>query len=236
MKKIIKLAITDFKLIFRDSALRIFLVLPLIIFGLFLWFLPYMIGKYEIIQPYLSIFLMVGIIENTQMFSFISSMVLIDEKETEVAKTYGVIPLSKVQYVISKLLIPFSITVLLNVVLIEIQVFYQIGWLENLTISILTALVVPVYVLGINSLVKNRIEGMIYIKVFNMLVLLPLAAFFVPADYKFLFGVFPVYWVFQIIENSTQNLPIMGCAIIGFLFFVVLLIWATIKFIHKHFV
>ena len=236
INKIIILAIADFKLIFRDPSLRAFLALPLILFGLFIWFLPNMANKYDFLTPYLPLFLMIGVIENTQMFSFISSMVLIDEKETEVAKVYGVVPLSKAQYILSRLLIPFLMTVVFNIILIKIQVFYPVDWLSNIIISILTALVVPVYVLGINTLVQNRMQGIIYVKAFNIVVLLPIASFFLPQNIKHIFGIFPTHWIFQVIDNTTQSISIAVPALIGFTFFILLLIWVSKQFIRKHFV
>jgi fluoroquinolone transport system permease protein len=84
MKEIIKLAIIDFKLIFRDSSLRTFLFFPIILISLIIWALPVLVTKHNFLIPYLPIFLVVAVIENTQMFCFISSMVLIDEKESDV--------------------------------------------------------------------------------------------------------------------------------------------------------
>lgn len=235
-KKIITLAISDFKLIFRDPSLRAFLAMPLILFTLFIWFLPSMLETYMFLTPYLSLFLMVGVIENTQMFSFISSMVLIDEKETDVAKVYGIVPLSKIQYIVSRLLIPFLITVLLNILLIKFQPFFSIGWGVNFIVSILTALVVPVYVLAINTVVKNRMEGIIYVKAFNMVVLLPIAAFFLPENFKHVFGFLPTHWIFQLIDSASNQTSILIPASVGFVFFTALLIWVSKQFIRKHFV
>ncbi|WP_025865682.1 hypothetical protein [Prolixibacter bellariivorans] len=121
MKKILRLALIDFKIIFRDPSLRVFLVLPVILFVLIVWLVPYLVAKYEFLVPYLSLMLVGAVIENTQMYSFISSMVLIDEKETNVAKTYGVVPLTKRQYILSRMLIPYLFTVALNVILFWVQ-------------------------------------------------------------------------------------------------------------------
>lgn len=235
MKKIIKLALTDFKLVFRDTALRAFLVFPVILFGVFLYFLPWVLSKYEFLESYLPVFLMVAVVENTQMFSFIGSMVLIDEKETNVAKVYGVVPLTKVEYLVSRLLIPYAVTVSLNIVLLKIQPYFAVSWLSNLIISTLTALIVPLYILTINSLAKNRMEAMVYVKALNMLVLLPFASFFIPENFKFLFGIFPVYWVLQVIDKTTENLPVFTCTSIGFVFFGSLIILVSKKFIKNHF-
>jgi fluoroquinolone transport system permease protein len=236
MKKILKLAFADFKIIFRDNSLKGFLFLPIILFGLIVWGVPPLVEKYDFLVPYLSLFLVVAVIENTQTFCFISSMVLIDEKETDVAKVYGVVPLSKVEYIVSRFLFPYVFTVFLNVILFIVQPLFEIGFGVNLLISMLAALLVPVYVLSINSIVKNRMEGMIYIKAFNMLVLLPIAAFFVPEKFKHLFGIFPTHWIFQSVENATQGLSIGLMLGIGFVVFTVLTFFVSKSFVRKHFV
>lgn len=236
MKKILQLAFTDFKLIFRDPSLRSFLVLPLVLFSLMVWAVPYLAERYEFIEPYLPLFLMIAVIENTQLFSFISSMVLIDEKETEVALVYGVVPLSKAEYIASRFLIPYLFTVVLNIILFQVQPLFEIHFGTNLLISFLAASVVPVYVMAINSIVRNRFEGMVYIKAFNMLVLVPVAAFFVPEQWKHLFGIFPTHWIFQSIELATQGLSTALMLIVGFIFWGGLMALTARLFLRKHFV
>lgn len=236
MNKVLKLALNDFKLIFRDPSLRAFLFLPVILFALIIWGVPPLFEKYESIEPYLSIILMVGVIENTQMFCFISSMVLIDEKESRVASTYGVIPLSKAEYIISRFLFPYLITVLLNVILLVVQPFFSLSWNLILLISMLSGCIVPVYALGINSIVKNRMQGMVYVKAFNILVLVPLTALFVPKSIMHLFGVLPTHWVFQTIEQVTAGNSAIWMIIIGFIYFGLLTLWVSRLFLKKHFV
>ncbi len=229
----------DFKLIFRDPSLRAFLFFPIMLFAIIIWFVPSLIEKYEILEDYIPLFIMVGAVENTQMFSFISSMVLIDEKETQVAQMYGIVPLSRIQFLLFRLLIPYSFTVLLNVILLLTQPFVHISFIYILLISILTALIVPAYVLGINSIVKNRMEGMIYIKAFNMLVLVPFAAFFVPENFKHVFGFLPTHWILQSIElvsiESPQNGNLLLFLLIGFVFFAGVIYWLARSFFKKHF-
>lgn len=236
MKMIFKLAFTDFKLIFRDPSLYAFFVLPVFLYGLIVWFLPGLVERYEVLIPYIPLFIVVGVIENTQMFCFISSMVLIEEKETEVAKAYGVSPITNLQYVLSRFIFPFLFTGLLNVGLLAIQPFYEIGWGTNIILSMLAAMVVPAYVLGINSLVENRMQGMITIKAFNMIVLLPIAAFFVPDGFIHLFGLLPTHWIFQAIQNITDGVSYALFVTIGVLYFAGLIIWLSKQFLKKHFV
>ncbi|MBR9919311.1 MAG: hypothetical protein GYB31_00630 [Bacteroidetes bacterium] len=229
-KHLINLSVADFKLIFRDPSLRAFLVLPVILFALVIWFLPWLIGKYPFLEEYAPVFLMVCVIENTQMFSFISSMILIDEQESGISKMYRIVPLTGFQFVFSRLFIPYLFTFLLNVVLLGIQTLIPMGWIEIVLISGLTALIVPVYVLGINSIVKNRLEGMIWIKAFNMIVLVPLAAFFIPETLAPIFGVLPTYWVFQSIDVVAQQGTLWFPIVLGTAFFGLLALWLMGRF------
>ena len=47
--------------------------------------------------------------QGSLIFGFIYSMVLIDEKDTNVAKVYGILPVSKFWFVIFRLIAPFLI-------------------------------------------------------------------------------------------------------------------------------
>ncbi len=102
--------------------------------------------------------------------------------------------------------------------------------------TFLTALIVPLYVLSINAIVKNRMQGMVYIKAFNMIVLIPVVAFFVPEKIEHIFGVFPTHWIFQSIDNVVNQLSIAKFTVIGFLFIGGLIWIASKQFIQKHFV
>lgn len=233
MQQLLRISISDFKLIFRDPALRAFLLLPLILLALIVWFLPNLMDKYENLQTYVSVFLMVAAIENTQMFCFISTMIFIDDKETQVSKAYAVAPISGRQLIMVRLCFPFLITVLLNVILLSIQPFVALSFAPILLISILTALVVPIYVLAINAIVKNRLEGMIYIKVFNIIILLPLAAYFVPKAFFYFFGLFPTFWIFHTIDQVIQQQSILLPIVVGSVFCGLLLWWTSNQFLKR---
>ncbi len=236
MNKTLKLSVADIKIIFRDPSLKSFVFLPILLFALIIWGVPPLVEKYDLLTPYLSLFLVVAVIENTQMFCFISTMALIDEKETDIAKVYGVVPLTKTEYIFSRFLIPYLFTVLLNVIMFTVQPLFEISFGTGILISCLAALVVPVYVLSINSIAQNRMQGMVYVKAFNMLVLIPITAFFVPENIKHLFSVFPTHWIFQSIENVTMGKDMTLVFGVGLVVFIIL-IWLTSRlFIKRHFV
>ena len=92
MQRLILLSITDFKLIFRDPSLRIFLAMPLLIFAIVLLAVPELVEAFAGFEEYIPLILMGATMQTSTMFGFIYSFVLIDEKDIGVAKVYGVLP------------------------------------------------------------------------------------------------------------------------------------------------
>ncbi|WPP48034.1 ABC transporter permease [Catalinimonas niigatensis] len=235
MKQLINVSISDFKLIFRDASLRIFLLLPGLIYLVVNLFLPWLASRFEGVDEYVAYVLVVATLETTQMFGFIYSMVLIEEKETEVAKVYGVLPVSKTGFVLSRLIIPCLITIIITWILLIIQPFYTLSLYASLWFSILAGFTVPIYTLGIAVLSKNKMEGLVWIKVFNILVVIPIVAFFVPDSFTFLFGIFPTYWFFQGLNSLIEGATFFWYLLAGFVYFMLLLIVTARRFSKVHF-
>lgn len=235
MKQLIILSISDFKIIFRDPSLRVFLFMPILIFLVINYFFPFLIGKFPAFEEYLGYVIIVATIELVQMFGFIYSMVLIDEKETEVAKIYGVLPVSKFWFIIFRLIIPMIITAFLTWLILMVQPFYELFPFSLMFFAALTGFIVPVYVIGIVNMCKNRMEGMVWIKVFNVIALIPIAAFFIPDPLPYLFGVFPTHWAFQSMYSIINAEIYHWHIIVGMIYFMILLYILARKFSLKHF-
>lgn len=196
------IAVNDLKLIFSDATLKAFLILPVLLFVMAIWLVPMLTAKFDFLNNYINLILVVLIIENTQGFCIINSLLFIEEKETQTAKVYGILPISKYSLIFARLFIPYVLTVFFNLVLLSFQNFVNLSIIYNLMISLLAALIVPIYVLLLSSFAKNRLEGMVYIKLFNLLVLLPIVAFFIAGSWKHFFGLLPTHWLFQSLDNG----------------------------------
>ena len=198
MKHLLKVSISDFKLIFRDPSLRVFLALPLLAYVVILALLPWLVEKYDFIEPYVPLVLMATVTQVSQMFGFIYGMVFIEEKETQVAKVYGVLlPVSKIWFVIFRMMIPFFITVAFTCLLLLLQPFFDLPFHLSLLLSFVIGLMSWIYPFSISILSTNKLMGMTWIKVFNVIIVIPLAAFFVPDAFAPLFGILPTHWIFQ---------------------------------------
>ena len=235
MSQLIFLSVTDFKLIFRDPSLRIFLTMPFLIFALILIALPKLVSSFEGVSAFTPIILMGATMQTSTMFGFIYSVVLIHEKDIEVAKVYGVLPVSQTGYVLSRMLIPFCISALMTFALLLVQPFYSFAILPMILLSILCGLMAPVFALFVTILSKNKMEGMTWFKLVNLLTSIPLVAFFI-SKYDFLFGVIPTHWAFQTLDHMVTGESIWIPLLIGFVYVLLLLYFIVRRFAKVHFV
>jgi fluoroquinolone transport system permease protein len=234
MRQLILLSITDFKLIFRDPSLRIFLAMPLLIFILVLVALPLLVDSYAGVAKYVPIVLMGATVQTSTMFGFIYSMVLVHEKDIQVAKVYGVLPVSKIGFVASRLLIPFIISTVTTFFLLVVQPFYSFSLLPMVLLAILCGLLAPLLTLLVSIFSKNKMEGMTWFKLVNFLISVPLAAFFT-SKYAAFFGIIPSHWAFQTLDKMILGEDYFLPVFIGIAFISTLLILMGKRFARVHF-
>ena len=234
MDRFVKISLNDFKLIFRDKSLRIFLIMPLLILAIVLLLLPLLIEQYDAVQPFIPLILMAASVQTSTMFGFIYAIVLIHEKDMQIAKIYGVLPVSKTGFVSARMFIPFFISSILTFALLRIQPFYSISTGLNFLLSVLCGLLAPLMAILVSILSKNKMEGLTWFKIANLFVTLPLAAFFTPG-YVLIFGILPSHWAFQALDEVVKGGNALTLLSIGYFYTICLLILSIRKFARVHF-
>lgn len=218
MEKLIKVAINDFKLVFRDRSLRFFFIFPVLNLLVVRYGFPFVTDTFVVLKDYIAVLLMAVSMQGSLIFGFIYSMVLIDEKDTHVAKVYGVLPVSKFWFVIFRLIAPFLFSTLATFLILIVEPFFGISIVPNLIYSALSGLVAPMMVLFVAITAKNKIEAMTWQKLFNLPVSLPLLAFFVSPSYIIIFGILPTHWAYQGFENLIIGNIYIIFFLIGFIY------------------
>ena len=235
MEKLLKVAINDFKLVFRDRSLNIFFIFPILNLLVVLYGFPYVVEQIEVLKDYVPILLMFLANQGAMIFGFIYSMVLIDENDTNVAKVYGILPISKFWFVIIRLIAPFLFSTIATFLVLLVEPFYGIPVSVNLVYSALAGLIAPTMVLFVAIMSKNKLEGMTWQKVFNIPIALPILAFFVPASFSFIFGFLPTHWAYQGFNKLINNESYAIYLLIGFVFNFILIGLMAKRFSKSHF-
>jgi len=235
MKKLIKVAVNDFRLVFRDNSLKIFIALPLLNLVVIRYGIPYVAGVYEVLQDYINVILMLATMQGSIAFGFIYSMVLVDEKDTNVAKVYGILPVSKFWFVVFRLIPPFLLGTLSTFLLILVEPFYDLPLISNLVYSALAGLVAPLMILFIGIIAKNKIEAMTWQKLFNIPLFLPILAFFIPASFSLVLAIFPTFWMYQGFNSLIKGGNFEVYMLIGFAHSILLIMLMIKRFTRSHF-
>lgn len=223
MKKLIKVAINDFKLIFRDKSLTFFFIFPMLNLLVIRYGFPFLIENFPKLKEYYLILLLAATTQGSLIFGFIYSMVLIDEKDTNVSKIYKILPISNFWFVIFRMIAPFLLSVVATFSMILVETSYKISFMPNLIYSILTGFIAPIMVLFVAMKAKNKIEGMTWQKLFNLPISFPLLAFFIPTSFSFLFIIFPTHWFFQGFNELVSGKNFAIYFVIGFFYSVFLI-------------
>jgi len=235
MKTLIKVSINDFRLVFRDNSLKIFLILPFFILPVVRYGFPYVTEIYGFLLEYINIFLMFAVMQGAVTFGFIYSMVLVDEKDTNVAKVYGILPISKFWFVVFRLFPAFIMATVAAFLILLSQTFYNLSIISNLIFSALVGLVAPLMIVFITIVAKNKIEAMTWQKLFTIPLYLPIFAFFVPASFSFLFAFLPSFWAYQSLNILFKNGNAAFYLIAGFALSCLFVYFLIKRFITTHY-
>ncbi len=235
MKKLIKVAVNDFRLVFRDNSLKIFIALPLLILVVIRYAVPYVAGVYEVLQDYINVILMLATMQGSIAFVFVYSMVLVDEKDTQVAKVYGILPVSQFWFTAFRLTPPFFLATLATVLLLLVEPFYGLPVVSSFVYSALAGLVAPLMILFVATIAKNKIEAMTWQKLLNLPLYLPIMAFFLPASFSLVFAIFPTFWAYQGFNFLIEGGNFWVYILIGFAHSILLLVWMIKRFTRSHF-
>ena len=235
MKKLLKVAVNDFRLVFRDNSLKIFIALPLLNLVVIRYGIPYIAGVYEVLQDYINVILMLATMQGAIAFGFVYSMVLVDEKDTSVSKVYGILPISKFWFTVFRLTPPFILATLATFLLLLVEPFYNLPVILSLVYSALAGFVAPLMILFVAATAKNKIEAMTWQKLFNMPLFLPVLAFYVPASFSIIFAISPTFWAYQGFNSLINGGNFGVYMLIGFAHSILLIVFLIKRFTVIHF-
>ena len=208
--------------------------MPLLIIAIVLLAVPALIEEYPIVQDYVSYVLMGASLQTSTMFGFIYSMVLIHEKDIQVAKVYGILPVSKKGFIATRQVIPFVLSALVTFLLLQVQPFYIFRLEDIILFSLLCGLFAPLLTLSVTLFSKNKMIGMTWFKLMNLLVSVPLVGFFIPCC-AWAFAIIPTYWVFETLNRMVLGEMILIPVTIGFVASIGLLYFLIWRFSKSHF-
>lgn len=204
-KKVMTFVLADLKLIFRDKMLSIFLFAPILLILFVRLLVPYVTAVYPVVQEYHSYLMMFASMQTAIIFGFITSFMILDEKDEHVLEVIRVLPVSTTFFIVYRMLFGTLFSALGAFLMISFGGIAYPGLFNSFLLSLQYGLVAPFITLIVGTFAQNKIEGMAWFKGINLLLIIPVLAFFLTGPFKYLFALIPVFWTYLLYETALLN-------------------------------
>lgn len=192
------LTLTDMRNVGRDSLLRFLLFYPWIL-GIGARFLiPFITDalapRFDLTPYYPLLVGFFGILITPQLAGYVVGFLLLDERDDGTLTALRVTPLSMNRYLAYRLAAPLLISFVAIFIVIPLMGLIDLDYAMLLPIGLVAAVGAPIFALLLFGAADNKVQGFAVMKGLGIFFLGPFVAWFVPAPWQYLLGVFPTYW------------------------------------------
>ena len=213
-----KLLVNDLRNIVRDRLLfySAFLI-PLVIIIITRLIIPWLSDNILPLQELYPVLFMMLVITIPMMFGFVTGFLIMDERDENLLTVLRVMPISRNIYLVYRMAF-LSVRSFVYILLFPTFTgLIDITLVEYLPIAVLLAFFTPMLGLIANIVANNKVQAFAVFKMLGGVFFLPLFAFFINNDLKYIFGIIPNFWTFmaldKLLHTGTQDVVFLG---IGF--------------------
>jgi len=180
----------------------IFALYPILIVVISRFVVPWISEKVFPLKPFYPLLFMMMANLIPLVFGFITAFLIIDERDENLLTVLRVMPISRSSYLIYRMLLMTLFAFIYVALFPTLTGLVEIPFLLYLPVAVLFALFVPVIALIINVLASNKVQGFAVMKTLGGVFLLPLFAFFIAGNLKYVFGPLPNFWTFMALDKA----------------------------------
>jgi hypothetical protein len=205
MKKLVALIISDLKLIIRDNTLVFFMLVPVLLLLFVRYFVPYLTVQFPVLAEYHTLIMASGSLQTAVMFGFVTSFIILDEKDENVLQVIRVLPISSLYFITYRLAFAGIFSAFGAFLMINLGGIAFPGFINSIILSVQYGLAAPLITLIISTYANNKVEGMAYFKGVDLILMLPLLSFFIASNLKYLLAIVPVFWTYNFYMQSMNG-------------------------------
>ncbi|WP_317899803.1 hypothetical protein [Aurantibacillus circumpalustris] len=230
MKKIILLTLNDFKHVFRDRMLIIFLFVPVLLICFAKYFIPYITDICPAVRQFHPQIMMMGCIQTSVMFGFITGFIILEEKDENVLQAIRVLPISAGYFILYRFLFAsfFSFSGAYSMILL-VDLAWP-GYWNGFLLALQYGLAAPFISLIISTYAKNKVEGLALFKGINLLIIIPILGFIFPGTWRYFLSFIPMFWTYKLYDDAVNNLSTLVTFLMGLLVYTAVFIFLIKEF------
>jgi fluoroquinolone transport system permease protein len=228
----------DFKNIRRDALLVWIPLLPLIMTLALRFAVPplanLLLRQFDLdLTPYYPLLMSMFVLLVPSTVGMIVGFLLLDERDEQTLLALMVTPLSNTSYLTYRIGVPLVIGFFITLITYPLAGLVPIAPLDLVIVSLLGAFTAPLIALFLAALAENKVAGLAMLKLLNGITILPVVAFFIPANWQWLAGMIPTYWPLKVFWSAVAGESYWLYVLIGLIVNVIALVlllrrWNTI--------
>jgi len=189
----------DWKNVQRDPLLRWMALAPLLIAALLRYGVPFLAGRlYELLAFDLRAYDVLIVSFMSMALPMVSGMVigflLLDQRDDHTLLALQVTPLSLAGYLGYRITFPALLSVLGSLIVFAASGLAPLSLAELLAAALSGALFAPLFALLYASFAANKVQGFAVSKASGVVLIPPIAAYFVHGSWQWVFGLVPTFW------------------------------------------
>ena len=201
MRALVAFGLNDLRSIRRDSLLLYLALIPWLAVLLARLIIPsatdWMAERqgFDLLPYYPLLLSLFFVLQIPVLFGVVMGLMVLDERDDRTLMALQVTPVSLTTYALYRIAAATTIAAVYVVVCLMLSGLMPPALLAPaVPIAATGGLFGTVVALLLVAFAGNKLEGLALMKGFGILMLIPLMAYFVEADWQVLFGIFPSYW------------------------------------------
>jgi len=170
------------------------------------------------------------------LVGMIVGFLLLDERDEQTLKALLVTPLPFTGYLLYRISVPILLGTLSTLVCYPLIGLTPLDFWKLGLIGLLASCSAPQLALFLVSFAENKVAGLAQLKLLNLILLLPMVAFFLPYPWQLIAGLLPPYWIvktFWVASSGGGFWPWFGVGLFYNLLFIALLARKAQQIIHQ---
>lgn len=231
----------DLRMIGRDPLLRWIFVLPLLLALLMRFGLPWLGAVLQArfrfdLSPFYPLIVSNFLFIAPTVSGLVVGFLLLDERDEGLLLAYAVSPLPLPLYLAYRLALPIFLGLVVTLLCYPIIGLVSLPAEALFLLAIQGAFFAPYLTLYLAAFAQDKVSGMAMLKLNNGIMLLPVAAYFVPEPWQYLGGIIPAFWTLKAFWSASAGQAWGIDAAIGFIFnaaIVVVLLRLFLRKVHE---
>lgn len=237
MRAMAAFALNDVRNIRRDSLMLYIVLVPwlmvlllrLVVVPLTAWLNQQF--SFDLTAYYMLILSVFLLIQLPFLFGLVIGLLVLDERDDDTLTALRVTPMSLERYTSYRLGEVFLFSLVYILITAPLSGLMPLALMPSLVVvALLAAMVGPALTLALATFAGNKLEGLALMKGLGIILMGPLAAYFIASDWQLLMGVLPSYWPAKALWLASEGSTFWPHLLVGVAYHGALLAWLLRRF------